>query len=83
MEIKLRKWGNSIGLRIPYQLARKLGIDENSVVELTEAQDSLIIKKIITARTLDELLASIPENFEYPDDTQDFTTSEPSGDEYL
>ena len=45
MEVELKKWGNSIGLRIPSKVARSWGIDENSVVELTESGDKLIISK--------------------------------------
>jgi antitoxin MazE len=83
VEIELRKWGNSIGLRIPSKVAQSLGIDENSVVELTELGDKLIISKKTTVPTLDEVLASIPEGFEYADDVTDFIGSEPQGDELL
>jgi antitoxin MazE len=83
MKIELRKWGNSIGFRIPSKVAQSWGIDENSVVELTEFSDKLIISKKPTISTLDEMLASIPESFEYPDDVADFIDSEPQGDELL
>lgn len=83
MEIELKKWGNSIGLRIPSKVAQSWGIDEKSVVELTESGDKLIISKKQTVPTLDEMLASIPEDFEYPDDIADFIGSEPQGDELL
>ncbi|MGV2830730.1 AbrB/MazE/SpoVT family DNA-binding domain-containing protein [Myxosarcina sp. GI1(2024)] len=83
MEVELRKWGNSIGLRIPSKVAQSWGIDENSVVELTEEGDRLIISKKQTVPTLDEMLDSIPEEFEYPDDVADFVGSEPVGDELL
>jgi antitoxin MazE len=83
MEVELRKWGNSIGFRIPSKVAQSWGIDENSVVELTESGDKLIISKKQTIPTLDEMLASIPESFEYPDDVADFIGSEPQGDELL
>ena len=82
MEVKLRKWGNSIGLRIPSKIAQSWGIDENSVVELTKAGDQLIISKKHSVPTLDEMLASISE-FEYPDDVADFISSEPLGGELL
>jgi antitoxin MazE len=83
MEIELKKWGNSIGFLIPSKLAQSWGIDENSVVELTESGDKLIISKKQTVPTLEEMLASIPESFEYPDDVADFIDSEPQGDELL
>jgi antitoxin MazE len=83
MEVELKKWGNSIGLRIPSKIAQSWGIDEKSVVELTESGDKLIISKKATVPTLDEILASIPEDFEYPDDVADFIRSEPQGDELI
>ena len=83
MEVQLRKWGNSIGLRIPNKVAQSWGVDENSVVEVTEAGDKLIISKKQIVPTLDEILDSIPERFEYPDDVADFISSEPQGDEVL
>jgi antitoxin MazE len=64
-------------------VAQSWGIDENSVVELTESGDTLIISKKQTVPTLDEMLASIPKSFEYPDDVADFIDSEPQGDELL
>ncbi|MEM7758269.1 MAG: AbrB/MazE/SpoVT family DNA-binding domain-containing protein [Cyanobacteria bacterium P01_A01_bin.40] len=83
MEIELRKWGNSIGLRIPSKVAQSWGVDENSVVELTEEGNKLIISKKQTVPTLDEMLDSIPEGFKYPEDVADFIGSEPVGDELL
>lgn len=83
MEVKLRKWGNSIGFRIPSKVATSWGIDENSVVELIESGDKLIISQKQTVPTLDEMLDSIPEGFEYPDDVADFIGSQPVGDELI
>ena len=56
MDIQLKKWGNSIGLRIPHKIADSLGLDENSVIELKESKDGLVItKKRERLQTLDEL----------------------------
>jgi antitoxin MazE len=52
-------------------------------IELTESGDKLIISKKQTVPTLEEMLVSIPESFEYPDDVADFIGSEPQGDELL
>jgi antitoxin MazE len=83
MDIQLKKWGNSIGFRIPHTIAQSFGIDENSIVELIETQDALVIKKKRTVTTLDELLSSIPQDFQYPDDVLDFVKSEPMGKEIV
>lgn len=75
MDIKLKKWGNSLSLRIPHQLTKNFGWDENSTLEIEETQDALIIRKKPNSVTLEQLLASIPADFTYPDDVQDFTHS--------
>jgi antitoxin MazE len=83
MDIQLKKWGNSIGFRIPRKIADSFEIDENSIVELTELGDTLVIRKKEQVPTLDELLASIPDDFDYPDDVLDFVETEPLGNEMI
>lgn len=83
MEIELRKWGNSIGFRIPQKVAESFGLDEHSVVELTQAKDALVITKKRGVATLDALLASIPNGFEYPNDVSDFVESGVIGRELI
>jgi antitoxin MazE len=83
MDIKLKRWGNSIGLRIPHKVAESFGLDENSIVELTESTDALVIRKKRNLSTLDELLLSIPNDFQYPEDVKDFVESESLGQEII
>jgi antitoxin MazE len=83
MDIELKKWGNSLGLRIPHKIAESFGLEERSIVELIESKDTLVIKKKLHRSTLDELLASIPDGFQYPEDVLDFVESEPIGKEIL
>ncbi|PSF37336.1 AbrB/MazE/SpoVT family DNA-binding domain-containing protein [Aphanothece hegewaldii CCALA 016] len=83
MDIELKKWGNSIGLRIPHQIAKSFGIDENSIIELTESENALIITKKKHISTLDELLTSIPQDFQYPEDVYEFVENEPLGREMI
>jgi antitoxin MazE len=83
MDIQLKKWGNSLGLRIPHQLTKNFGWDENSTLEIEEMQDALIIRKKTNSLTLEQLLASIPADFTYPDDVQNFTHSAAIGQEIL
>jgi antitoxin MazE len=45
MKIQLRKWGNSIGFRISHAIAERFGINENSILELTELGNKLVITK--------------------------------------
>jgi antitoxin MazE len=46
MIAKTAKWGNSIGVRIPRDLAKKAGIGVDSTVEIDEADDGIIIKPV-------------------------------------
>lgn len=45
--LKVKKWGNSQGIRIPKNFLKVLGVDTNDEVELSinENEDSLILKK--------------------------------------
>ena len=45
--LKVKKWGNSQGIRIPKNFVKVLGVDTNDEVELSinENEDSLILKK--------------------------------------
>ncbi|GCA94325.1 AbrB/MazE/SpoVT family DNA-binding domain-containing protein [Microcystis aeruginosa] len=83
MEIELKKWGNSIGFRIPHKIAESFGLEENSIVELTESKDALVITKKPCNPTLDRLLSSIPEDFRYPEDVLDFVESGLGGTEMI
>lgn len=83
MKVELKKWGNSIGFRVPHKVAESLGWDEFSVVELTKVDNALVITKQPQALTLDEVLASIPEDFQYLDDVGEFSESQPLGREML
>ncbi len=83
MELELKKWGNSLGLRIPHKLAVSYGLEENSVVEILETESGLIIRKKNIPLSLNSLLATIPTDFTYPEDVQDFVNSAPIGQELL
>ncbi len=83
MELELKKWGNSLGLRIPHKLAVSYGLEENSIVEILETESGLIIRKKTILASLQSLLATIPPDFTYPDDVEDFVKSAPTGQELL
>lgn len=81
--IELKKWGNSVGLRIPAGILNSLDLAENTKVNLTVEGDKLIIAKQKSLPTLDEILESIPEDFDYPEDIAEFVDSKAIGDELL
>ena len=83
MDIRLKRWGNNIAIPIPQKIAENFGINDNSTIELIETKDALIINKKQKVSTLDELLTSIPEDFQYPDDIIDFVESQALGQEII
>ena len=54
--IKVKKWGNSLAIRIPKDIATTLSIDNNSIMELAVNNGMLIIRPKIN--TLLESLVS-------------------------
>jgi antitoxin MazE len=60
MLIRVRRWGNSLALRIPKALAKETGLGVDSLVELSRAEGKLIITPAAGPRyTLDELLKGV------------------------
>ncbi|MBQ6497106.1 MAG: AbrB/MazE/SpoVT family DNA-binding domain-containing protein [Bacilli bacterium] len=45
MEIKLQKWGNSYGIRIPSAFLKTLNIGKNDKVLIEQMEDKIIISK--------------------------------------
>ena len=60
MQTTVRKWGNSLGLRIPKSFAVEIGITENTPVDLLLVDGTLVVSPLIqTPYVLDELLSQI------------------------
>lgn len=45
MEIRLQKWGNSDGIRIPSNILKSLNLKTNDLLELKQVEDKIIISK--------------------------------------
>ncbi len=61
----LKKWGNSLTLRIPAPLVRQLNLTENTAVECAIMDGSLVISPVTEPRpySLEQLLDQVtPEN---------------------
>jgi len=43
MRKKVNKWGNSLGLRIPKLVAAEVGLEEDSLVNITIVNGSIVI----------------------------------------
>ena len=78
MEIKLQKWGNSEGIRIPSNILKSLGLKTNDKLELQLDNDKIIIYK---PQTKEELLEKKFKNYNGKDLTKEFEWDEPKGSE--
>ena len=78
METHVARWGNSLALRIPRQVANRLGLDEGRAVELTVEADRLVIRPRLRELRLDDLLVGIT-----PDNLPGSFDDAPVGEEVL
>ena len=63
METKMKKWGNSLALRIPKPLAVEVGLEDNSPVEVSLVDGKLIIAPAIGMDlSLSQLLSQVTED---------------------
>lgn len=63
METRIRKWGNSLALRIPKTLAAEVGLDYDVAVDLSLVDGQLVIAPLSDpGPTLDELLAQVTDD---------------------
>jgi antitoxin MazE len=58
----VRRWGNSLALRIPKPLAAEVGLDDDSPVQLSLAEGKLIVSPLHQIEySLEQLLAQVTE----------------------
>jgi antitoxin MazE len=63
MKSRVQKWGNSLAVRIPKTYAKEAGLSENSPVDISMSDKTLVLKPLKKPRvTLDELLSGITED---------------------
>jgi antitoxin MazE len=60
MEAVVKKWGNSLGIRIPNLIVRELSLKDGSCVEINDSGNEIIIKPI-QKNSLSEMLSKIHE----------------------
>ena len=46
MKIRIQKWGNSFGIRIPRSVLKSLDIKDNDLLTIEEKDDKIIISKV-------------------------------------
>ena len=58
MEAVVKKWGNSLGIRIPVMIARELSLKDGSYVNIKDRGQEIVIKPI-QKNKLSEMLSQI------------------------
>lgn len=60
MKTKVRKWGNSLALRIPKSFASEAGFEQDATVEISLVEGKIVLTPILEpATTLEELLSKV------------------------
>jgi antitoxin MazE len=63
MKTRVKRWGNSLAVRIPRDLAQKVGLKVGDEVEIMVEGGYIVIKPLHSQRfTLEELLAGVTED---------------------
>jgi antitoxin MazE len=60
MEAVVKKWGNSLGIRIPNHIVRELSLRDGSFVDITDRGKEIIIKPF-QKNKLSEILSKVNE----------------------
>ena len=53
--LRVQKWGNSQGIRLPKKILKDLGININDKIEISLNGEEIILKKIKNYTNLDDL----------------------------
>jgi antitoxin MazE len=59
MNLRVRKWGNSLAIRLPKDVARPLQLEEGTTLQLEVVDGNLLFTPERGKRTLDQLLAGV------------------------
>lgn len=62
MSVKIQKWGNSLGVRIPKIIIDKAKLRENSEVEIESKDGTIVIFPVNKKYSIDSLLEQITKN---------------------
>jgi antitoxin MazE len=62
MEAVVKKWGNSLGFRIPKSIAQLTGVKNGSMVSINIEGESIVITPHKEEQTLEELLSNVTQD---------------------
>lgn len=65
MQVQIARWGNSLGLRVPKEIAAKTGLQVGTRVEISAEDGRIVVTVAPPAYRLDDLLVGMtPEAME-------------------
>jgi len=76
MQTTVKKWGNSLGLRIPRALTEETGLTENAIVDINVVNGRIIVEVQEEEKSLNELLSEINEQNKHTEIPHDVKGSE-------
>jgi antitoxin MazE len=62
MRAQITRWGNSLGLRVPKEIATQIGLKAGARVEITAEEGRIIVSVARPVYSLDELLVGMTPN---------------------
>lgn len=77
MEAKLQKWGNSLGIRIPSNILKTVGMSDEDIVDISYDEEKIIISKPKKTISLETRF----KNYKGPNLSKEFVWDEPRGKE--
>ena len=66
VETQVKRWGNSLALRIPKPFADEVGLEEDALVELTVVDGALVVAPA-SELSLEKLLEQVTEENRHPE----------------
>lgn len=78
MEIRIQKWGNSMGVRIPMNFIKELNLKENDSVEISKEENKIVITKSNKKKIS---LKQLFENYHGNYHIEEYDWGEPKGEE--
>ena len=69
MQATIKKWGNSLGLRLPSELLKEIGLSDGSKVILSKSGNDILVHKDSSKLTLDKLFEGYKEEY-FPEEVE-------------
>lgn len=78
MQVSLKRWGNSQGIRIPKSIVNEMNLDKNQKFDLTMQDEKIILTK---QQENFSLIRELFENYETENNQSEFDWGSPKGNE--